>query len=161
MDLKCIFSTIDNVFVLFIFPGCGIWQFTCGSGDCIAGYDVCDGIPQCADSSDESLENCPSKVAWFLFILLRLFNLSKYIISATTAKIKPTRPPAVISPKKAPQNVRPQSLNKYGREGEKMNPNFPANPQNPPPQQQQPSAFQHRGMNGVQIPYPNVDSRYI
>ena len=40
---------------------CGIWQFTCGSGDCIAGYDVCDGIPQCDDNSDESPENCPSK----------------------------------------------------------------------------------------------------
>ena len=50
-------------FIYFLFSGCGIWQYTCGSGDCIAGYDVCDGIPQCADSSDESLENCPSKVA--------------------------------------------------------------------------------------------------
>jgi len=118
--------------------GCGIWQYTCGSGDCIAGYDVCDGIPQCADSSDESLENCPT----------------------TTAKTKPTKAPKVIQPKKVQQNVRPQNMNKWGREGEKMNPNAPPNQPNSPQQQQQQSAFQHRGANGVQLPYPNnVDPR--
>ena len=141
-----------------LFSGCGIWQYTCGSGDCIAGYDVCDGIPQCADSSDESLENCPSKVAWFSspnFPLNK--NVSK--LTATTAKTKPTKAPKVIQPKKVQQNVRPQNMNKWGREGEKMNPNSPPNQPNSPQQQQQ-SAFQHRGANGVQLPYPNnVDPR--
>jgi len=37
---------------------CGQWQFSCGSGDCIATYDVCNGIPQCRDASDENEENC-------------------------------------------------------------------------------------------------------
>ena len=66
----------------------------------------------------------------------------------------------VIQPKKVQQNLRPQNMNKWGREGEKMNPNSPPNQQNSPQQQQQQSAFQHRGANGVQLSYPNnVDPR--
>ena len=65
----------------------------------------------------------------------------------------------MIQPKKVQQNVRPQNMNKWGREGEKMNPNSPPNQSNSPQQQQQ-SAFQHRGANGVQLSYPNnVDPR--
>ena len=44
---------------------------------------------------------------------------------------------------------RPADINKYGREGERMNPNAP------PQQQQQQSNFQHRGNMGLQLPYPN------
>ena len=58
-------------FCEFLSSGCGVWQFTCGSGDCIAGYDVCDGIPQCADGSDESSDNCPSKHRKNKFLLWR------------------------------------------------------------------------------------------
>ncbi|CAD6184395.1 unnamed protein product [Caenorhabditis auriculariae] len=29
------------------------WEFECRNGECIAYYDVCDGIPQCSDGSDE------------------------------------------------------------------------------------------------------------
>ena len=76
-------------------------------------------------------------------------------------KPKPVKSPAVTQPKKVPQNVRPPNVNKWGREGEKMNPNLPPKQQQqqmaPPPQQQSP--FQHRGANGVQIPYPNIDPR--
>ena len=80
-------------------------------------------------------------------------------LTATTAKTKSTKAPKVIQPKKVQQNVRPQNMNKWGREGEKMNPNSPPNQPNSPQQQQQ-SAFQHRGANGVQLPYPNnVDPR--
>ncbi|XP_050086693.1 trithorax group protein osa [Anopheles aquasalis] len=39
---------------------CGIFEFSCHSGDCIAVYNVCDGIPQCEDGSDEGAE-CPQK----------------------------------------------------------------------------------------------------
>ena len=39
--------------------GCGRWQFQCHSGECIAIYDVCNGIPQCEDGSDED-STCPS-----------------------------------------------------------------------------------------------------
>ena len=49
---------------------------------------------------------------------------------------------------------RPADINKYGREGEKMNPNIP-----PQQQQQQTSNFQHRGNMGLQLPYPNGDPR--
>ncbi|CAJ0592840.1 unnamed protein product [Cylicocyclus nassatus] len=35
-------------------PQCsGEWQWPCRNGECIARYDVCDGIPQCSDGSDE------------------------------------------------------------------------------------------------------------
>ncbi|KAI8043840.1 hypothetical protein M5D96_005178 [Drosophila gunungcola] len=37
---------------------CGRFQFTCHSGECIAVYNACDGIPQCEDGSDEGPELC-------------------------------------------------------------------------------------------------------
>ena len=37
---------------------CGRWEFSCGSGECIAIYDTCNGIAQCADSSDEDTDYC-------------------------------------------------------------------------------------------------------
>ncbi|XP_054713058.1 uncharacterized protein LOC129222539 [Uloborus diversus] len=46
-------------------PGnkCHHYQFMClNNSECIAIYNVCDGIPQCPDASDESIDmNCPSK----------------------------------------------------------------------------------------------------
>ena len=51
---------------------------------------------------------------------------------------------------------RPQNANKWGREGEKMNPDMPPQQQ----QQQQQTNFQHRGGAGLQIPYQNTDPRY-
>ncbi|CAO1334389.1 unnamed protein product [Diamesa serratosioi] len=40
---------------------CGRFQFQClESKECIAIYNACDGIPQCADGSDESKTECPS-----------------------------------------------------------------------------------------------------
>ena len=43
--------------------GCSRNQYECRtSGDCIAIYNVCDGIPQCADGSDEATElGCPTE----------------------------------------------------------------------------------------------------
>ncbi|XP_011314228.1 uncharacterized protein [Fopius arisanus] len=54
--------------------GCSRNQYECRtSGDCIAIYNVCDGIPQCTDGSDEAAElGCPPE--------------------------KPTPPPPVIPP---------------------------------------------------------------
>jgi len=40
---------------------CGRWQFSCNSGDCIAIYDVCNGIAQCRDGSDEDKEFCKTE----------------------------------------------------------------------------------------------------
>uniref|UniRef100_A0A182QVA5 MANSC domain-containing protein n=1 Tax=Anopheles farauti TaxID=69004 RepID=A0A182QVA5_9DIPT len=39
---------------------CGHFEFPCHSGECIAVYNVCDGIVQCDDGSDEGAE-CPQK----------------------------------------------------------------------------------------------------
>ncbi|XP_065580167.1 low-density lipoprotein receptor-related protein 11-like [Artemia franciscana] len=40
-------------------PKCGRFQFSCHSdGECIAIYNVCDGIPQCEDQSDEDPRGC-------------------------------------------------------------------------------------------------------
>lgn len=35
---------------------CSRFQFQCHSGECIAVYNACDGIPQCVDGSDEGPE---------------------------------------------------------------------------------------------------------
>ncbi|XP_037958911.1 low-density lipoprotein receptor-related protein 11-like [Teleopsis dalmanni] len=39
-----------------ITANCGRFQFSCHSGECIAVYNACDGIPQCEDGSDEGPE---------------------------------------------------------------------------------------------------------
>ncbi|XP_063848513.1 AT-rich interactive domain-containing protein 1A-like isoform X2 [Scylla paramamosain] len=40
---------------------CTRFQFECHSGECIAIYNACDGIPQCSDSSDEDPKlGCPA-----------------------------------------------------------------------------------------------------
>ncbi|XP_045112265.1 hapless 2-like [Portunus trituberculatus] len=40
---------------------CTRFQFECHSGECIAIYNACDGIPQCSDSSDEDPKlECPA-----------------------------------------------------------------------------------------------------
>ncbi|GAB0098372.1 uncharacterized protein DMENIID0001_140940 [Sergentomyia squamirostris] len=39
--------------------GCSRFQFACHSGECLAVYNACDGIPQCEDGSDEGPE-CPA-----------------------------------------------------------------------------------------------------
>ncbi|XP_029041409.2 uncharacterized protein LOC114875376 [Osmia bicornis bicornis] len=42
--------------------GCRPNQYKCrSSGECIAVYNVCDGIPQCADESDEAADECPTE----------------------------------------------------------------------------------------------------
>lgn len=51
MFFAAIPSTIKNAT-----SHCGRFQFQCHSGDCIAVYNACDGIPQCDDGSDEGPE---------------------------------------------------------------------------------------------------------
>ncbi|CAL4069485.1 unnamed protein product [Meganyctiphanes norvegica] len=38
---------------------CSQYEFECRSGECIATYNTCDGIPQCPDHSDEDVALCP------------------------------------------------------------------------------------------------------
>ncbi|XP_017753619.1 PREDICTED: uncharacterized protein LOC108546091 isoform X2 [Eufriesea mexicana] len=67
-------------------PACSRNQYECrSSGDCIAVYNVCDGIPQCADGSDEAADLvCPTE--------------------------KPTISPSVIQ---GPQSILPADIMKY------------------------------------------------
>lgn len=140
--------------------GCGIWQFTCGSGDCIAGYDVCDGIPQCDDNSDEAPETCPSNFSspiqvqrqksclWYSE-QTHFYNHFSATTAKTTAKgATKKQKPSTTTAKPPIQVNRPDDLNKWGREGEKSNDLTSKS-----------SNFQHRGSTGVQVPmsmpYPN------
>ncbi|XP_067622881.1 uncharacterized protein [Eurosta solidaginis] len=48
---------LSGAFPQKVYPAhCGRFQFTCHSGECIAVYNACDGIPQCEDGSDEGPE---------------------------------------------------------------------------------------------------------
>ncbi|XP_043251201.1 uncharacterized protein LOC122396676 isoform X1 [Colletes gigas] len=69
---------------------CSRNQYECrSSGDCIAVYNVCDGIPQCADGSDEAATDlvCPTE--------------------------KPTISPSVIQGPQPPQPLLPVDIKKY------------------------------------------------
>ena len=50
IDYKTIFCQVAQ---------CSQYQFQCRSGECIATYDTCNGIPQCTDASDEDPGLCP------------------------------------------------------------------------------------------------------
>ncbi|XP_030759290.1 low-density lipoprotein receptor-related protein 11 isoform X2 [Sitophilus oryzae] len=103
---------------------CSRFQFECRStGECIAIYNACDGIPQCADGSDEAHElGCPA-------------------VEAVASAAAQTSPP--VTTKKAPASVQPPQPNipLYGREGELVQ--QPVKPHTAnyqplyPPQQQQ------------------------
>ncbi|XP_012523059.2 uncharacterized protein LOC105828999 [Monomorium pharaonis] len=64
--IKPVITQISKVTVTTpapIKPACTRNQYECrSSGDCIAIYNVCDGIPQCADGSDEAADLvCPTE----------------------------------------------------------------------------------------------------
>lgn len=64
---------IIKTFFCWYFKGtqCSRYQFECkSSGECIAIYNACDGIPQCSDGSDEALElDCPTTLSKIMIIL--------------------------------------------------------------------------------------------
>lgn len=53
---------VNYTFIFVKGTRCSRYQFECKtSGECIAIYNACDGIPQCSDGSDEALElACPT-----------------------------------------------------------------------------------------------------
>ncbi|KYM97316.1 hypothetical protein ALC62_12049 [Cyphomyrmex costatus] len=65
-SVKPVVTQISKVIVttpIPVKPACTRNQYECrSSGDCIAIYNVCDGIPQCADGSDEAADLvCPTE----------------------------------------------------------------------------------------------------
>lgn len=66
----CIFIKYMYNHIYFEGTRCSRYQFECKtSGECIAIYNACDGIPQCSDGSDEAIElacpTTPSKTNFF------------------------------------------------------------------------------------------------
>ncbi|CAH1131802.1 unnamed protein product [Ceutorhynchus assimilis] len=80
---------------------CSRYQFECRStGECIAIYNACDGIPQCADGSDEAHElGCPALEA----------------VASAVAQTTPTPAPKNLLPL---IHQVPAGAQTYGREGE-------------------------------------------
>ncbi|KAF4521599.1 hypothetical protein B566_EDAN001319 [Ephemera danica] len=120
---------------------CSRYQFECRtSGECIAIYNACDGIPQCADASDEGPElACPSPVS--------------------TVPPPPPAPPSIVVPQhgqpEGPQNFNPQFRQPPAQ------PMWPAAswqqqqpPKSPADFAQQPSPVQHpQQLNPAQASY--------
>ncbi|UYV82737.1 MANEC [Cordylochernes scorpioides] len=73
-------------------PACKVYQFKCANTtDCIAIYNVCDGIPQCPDGSDEGEEmHCRRQE--------EAAKTSAAPPPPTTEAPKPTPPPPVLTP---------------------------------------------------------------
>lgn len=57
---------------------CGRFQFQCHSGDCIAVYNACDGIPQCDDGSDEGPEVSDMNQQFIFFFHMKI---EKYVVN--------------------------------------------------------------------------------
>ena len=55
-----------KISLLMYFSGCRNpdLEFQCASGnECIPIYDMCNGIPQCQDGSDENPSECPGELS--------------------------------------------------------------------------------------------------
>lgn len=60
---------------------CTVENFHCKSGECIPTDSLCDGIKDCGDASDESVEFCASKCCppfGFRYVSLQI-NISHFI----------------------------------------------------------------------------------
>ena len=98
----------NNLWFLSV-RSCSRYQFECRtSGECIAIYNACDGIPQCADGSDEAAElGCPAtskrqsqSFCWFAFTVFwldRFFLLGAATETTTTTKWPVTTHAPVVS----------------------------------------------------------------
>lgn len=60
ITFECNYYTANTTPLKNATSHCSRFQFQCHSGECIAVYNACDGIPQCNDGSDEGPEviNC-------------------------------------------------------------------------------------------------------
>ena len=59
---------------------CGDSKFPCYNGECIYGSDVCDGIINCSDDSDEDYCNSTGTVGSFIALVFFYQNDCIYIL---------------------------------------------------------------------------------
>uniref|UniRef100_A0A0N5A1E0 Low-density lipoprotein receptor-related protein 1B n=1 Tax=Parastrongyloides trichosuri TaxID=131310 RepID=A0A0N5A1E0_PARTI len=86
LTIICLASILRAQIYDVQYPTCNSpFQWSCDSGECIAQYDLCDGIPQCEDGSDEKY--CNGKIRSTTFHPPKNNNKKEELNNVTTSDI--------------------------------------------------------------------------